>query len=174
MSMTALLKGAEAYLKSQTGDIRELRFGVMPDGKPDPKMGKWYCSIYPIGKTQVPTRNDGAKKAERFTFACSLTVKFNAPRDRQGAAITMDDIGIMDIAERFENYVHGSYDLITQSTAFLDDPTSGPFAEPMIWSGTSYSLKDSSWVWSTIETTAPIIYVADMRFFGGLRVRPIR
>ena len=86
----------------------------------------------------------------------------------------MKDIGILDIAERFENYVHGNYDLIATATTLLDVPGSGPFAEPLLWTGTNYSLKDSSWVWSTIETAAPIIYCADMRFYGGFRARPIR
>lgn len=174
MSMYALLKGAEDSLKSQTGDMRELTFGIMPDAQPDPKMGKWYCSIYPINKTAVRTNDDANKKGENFTIGICLTLKFNAPRDRQGAAIMLKDIGIMDIAERFENYVHGNYDVSNRASTFLDVPGSGPFAQPLFWSGTNYSLKDSSWVWSTIEATAPIIYVADMRFFGGYRARPIR
>jgi hypothetical protein len=165
-----LLQAVEAELKDLFQAVAAFRVGIEPDGRPPPSAGQWYAAVFP--KSETNRDHNPVKLDLAHGIGVTVTQKLAvAPRDRQGRQMTIAGSGLIPVAGRIRDRLHGSWSVVNRANALLTAEDYG-FAETLVFGGAVYSIKGPDWVWAG-EDEDPSVFVAELSFVGARRVVPL-
>ncbi len=170
--MSALLKAAEADLRTMLGDTTDKKLvGVQEAGNPPAKFGQWYYAVH-FGAV---AGDDSNALSLDMLLGLQVTItarRAYAPGDRRGQVlVTAGDV--LDRAEDVAVRLHMSYGVMNAANALITGfgVTVNGFVEPLKFSGISPpAAPPDDWLGGSDPAG---LLVSTVSFSGARRVRPL-
>jgi hypothetical protein len=178
VSIAALLKGAESYLRDRFGDAEGKRFGLQFECQPPPNCGQFYTGLDFGGLDNTPDQ-EALSVDEYYTLLAVCTWRFNyAPADRRAREAVLADerdrlyATANQVAAQL--WTNGGWDLLNVVNNFIDgyNVTTNGFDEPFkTYSVGAIQSRGPEWVHAAAAAAAPSVYSVSLRFWGARRTR---
>jgi hypothetical protein len=171
VSIYALLKAARDDLRSRVPLI-EAECEVMPDGRPEPKMGRVFAAVHDNGNWWNSSKEN---LDEMIGFDVTITLKVDTPSDRTGEhRIAKASTGLLALAEKAVIVLHSSYLCMDQANLYLaaDGTLGESFVEPPRFSrGSKIQQRGGDWYGAVNEERRPACLTVQLSFRDARRLR---